>query len=386
MRCLNLKKGKTNSGAKPLSAVKYFRRNFRKSAAMVLALMLSVFLIYAFKMIVYSVNEATMRGDVAGVEDMTYVIAGTSGSIAPDVLAYIANDPDVERAVPILNQHTQYNHFMGTAEVLVSFLKSGDIPYVMQRKGLTLAAGRLPEPGSNEIVLSANLANNKGKKIGDFIGKEVDPSDILQGKLKIVGLLDGDAIAGLSAMADDQAAKLTNLLVFPKAGKLAGFNAWVESLPPDKAQYWDLRLAEKNYVDSSKTLNTVFSILSIAIVAVMAFAAGNSSYASYFSRRYEFGVLQSVGYTKAQILLRAAKEIGIVSLMGLVFGLALSLGAGAALGWAFFAPHGYIFRLMQPEGLLAALAVPFATALLGLIPAGWMLAKVGPMTAVEKFE
>lgn len=353
---------------------------------MILSLTLSVFLIYAFKTVVFAVNEASMQGDVVSMQNMTFVLAGSSGAIAPDIVEQIKSNPDVERAFPVVSQHTQYYHFFGMAEILVSFMRGEDIPYAVQRKGLTLASGRMPEPGKNEIVLSRKLADNRGKKIGDYIGKEVDPSDSLQGKLKIVGLLDGDSLLGLSAVDESQASALPNLMVFPRDGKLESFNAWIESISSEKAQYWDKRKAGENYENSSNTLNAIFAILSLAIVIVMAFASANSSYAHYFSRRYEFGMLQSIGYTKAQILSRAAREIGVVNLAGLAGGLALSLVAGCILGKAFFDPHGYIFRLIQPDGLLAELAVPFSTALLGLIPAGWMLSRVGPMTVVEKFE
>lgn len=371
---------------KPLSFMKYFKSNFRKSAAITAALVLSVFLIIVFRMVTFSVTEATRLADVALFADMSSVMPGEVGKLDEGVIEQIKGMSAVDRIVPVLGRHTDYNHFFGTSDAFVFTLRNADIGYVLKKKGLKLAEGRMPKPGENEILLERKLANNKGKKLGDFIGMEVDPSEKLPGKYRIVGLLDGNCIVGFIPMDDSQASQLLNLMVYPKDGQLSEMNSELAGLPAKKVNKWTIREANDDYIGNARTLNTIFEISAFAVIFIMSFASGNSSYAQYFARRYEFGVLQSIGYTKSQILLRAAREIGFFNLFGFIGGALFSIAAGMVLEVAFFEPHGYAFRLIQPEGVLIALTVPVCTALFGLIPAGWLLSRISPMTVIEKFE
>lgn len=374
------------SKLKPLSFTKYYRNNMKGSLALTLALVLSVFMIIIFQMVIFGVNEPSRLGDLGVSEYMTRAYPGDKGIIDNSIIEKIKKNPALERIIPMYQQDMDYSHFFGTCNVNIYFIRYSDMDYVLKKLGLTLIKGRMPVPGRKEILLDSRIANNKNKELGDYIGKEDDPKEKMPGKYKIVGILNGGCILGLSPVDDNQTGMLRHLLIAPKDGKIDMLNMDFEGISTDKAYFWTKKKAEDNYNKTSKSLNTIFGVMSIAVVFVMSFAAGNSSYAQYFARRFEFGVLQSIGYTKASVLLRAAKEIALLNFIGFTGGLILSLGTGIVLQKVFFEPHGYPFMLLQSGGIIKAITIPICTILFGLIPAGWLLSKIDPMTVIEKFE
>jgi hypothetical protein len=381
-----LKKQRKRFEIRPLSFLKYYSNNKKASLAMTLALVLSVFMIIIFQMVIYAVNEPARLGDEGIADYMTQVYPGDKGAIDKSTAEEIRKTPEIERIIPVNIQDVDYNHFFGTCNIHLCFIRNNDMRYIMKKLGLKLVEGRMPVPGKREILFDTRLVNNKNKKLGDFIGKEVDSKEKIPGKYKIVGILEGNCILGLSPINDRDLAGLNCLLLAPRDGQLEMLNAELSNISREKAHFWTKQLSDDNYNKTSKSLNTIFGVMSLAIIFVMAFASGNSSYAQYFSRRYEFGILQSIGYTRAQILLRAAKEVALLNIIGTSLGILLGFGAGIILDKVFFEPHGYPFNLMQYDGLVKALTIPICTALFGLIPAGWLLSRIDPMLVVEKFE
>lgn len=337
-------------------------------------------------MIIFAVNEPARLGDLKVVDQLTRVFPGDKGVIANDIITQFEKNPFTEKIIPINSYGMEYSHFFGICMINVYFMENHDMNFIMEKLNLKLIKGRMPVPGKDEILLDWKIANNKNKKLGDFIGKEVDVKEKMPGKYKIVGIINGDCIVGLSPVGDNQVSDLKYLMVTPKAHEIDKLNADFKNTPHEKAYFWKKDMSMDNYKKNSDTLNIIFGTMSIAIIFVMAFASGNSSYAQYFSRRHEFGILQSLGYTRGEILLRAAKEIVLLNLVGFMGGILLGITAGLVLNKVFFIPHGYPFRLMQPDGMIKAITIPICTALFGLIPAAWLLSKIDPMLVIEKFE
>ncbi|MDP4094681.1 MAG: ABC transporter permease [Bacillota bacterium] len=381
-----MKKNGVKSGTKPLSFYKYYRNNLKKTVTITLALIFSVFMVIIFQSITYAVNEPTRLGDVGLTQNVTLIYPSDDGKIDNNLLESIKNNPLADRLIPVYYLNTYYNHFFGTCNIMVLFPESNEFNYIFDKLKLKLIQGKMPQPGKREIIIDYRLAKNKNKKLGDYIGKEVNPGEKIPGKFKVVGITDGSCITCLSYADDGKIAGLKGLIAVPKENQLDKFNLEYKDTNDNKANIWSKDKAEKRYNQNAQSLNKLFGIMSIAVIFVISFASGNSSYAQYFSRRYEFGILQSLGFTKAQILLRAAKEICLMNITGFIGGIALGLGAGFVLGKTFFEPHGYPFVLLQQNALIKAVTIPVCTAIFGLIPAGWLLSKIDPLTVVEKFE
>lgn len=370
---------------KPLSTKKYFINNLNKSIGMILALGLSIFLVLTSQMIFYSVVEGPRLGS-AFTDYSTVVYPGENGSLDIEFHNQLEGRAEVERILNIYESNTDYYHFFGAANIKMFYIDGNDLEYLMEKLDLKLQEGRMPVPGENEILMDSRIARNKNLKVGDYFGKDVNSREKVFGKYQVVGIIKGPCLFGVCSLESNEIPDNSELLVFPKEGKLNDLNQWLKEIPPDKAQFWTEEDAEQSYIESVDVINKISGIAFVGILFVIAFAVGNTCYSQYYSRRYEFGLLQAIGYTKSQILIKAAKEILYLNMLGFAGGVIIGVIFGLVLNQILFVPRGYPFMLLELTSLLKALIIPFSTLISGLIPTGLLLSGLEPMIVIEKFE
>lgn len=374
------------SEIKPLSAIRYFINNKKKSFSMAGAIAVSVLMMMVFQIIFYSVTESGRMAYSGDLKHMTVVLPGDSGVIGQSVLKEIAESPHVEKTIPMLVESTDYYHFFGNLNIPVYSVDSKALKYVIDSLGLELKAGRLPGEDSQEIALDERTMKNSGKVLGDYIGREVNANENLSGKRKIVGVLKGDGLIGLAAVNGTSLSEKTGLMVFAKSGRLDSLNKELAEAEEGAAKILTKEYGDNVFKEDIKMMSELSSMIVMVVIFIMSFVAGNSSYAQYFSRKYEFGLLLALGYSRAKILLRAGREIFISSIIGFILGLILVLAANTGLKLLIFDPKGYPFVLLQLEGLAKALIIPVCTAVFSLIPAWWTLSHIDQIEVIEKFE
>lgn len=382
--CIYLKTIDAHNGLRPMSAFKYFVNNKKRSASMMLAIAVSVLLVMVFQIVFYAVLESGRLAFSGRLDLMTVVYPGENGSVGENVQKDIKQNPYIEKTVPMQVLTTDYYHFFGNINIPVYLVGNDNVQYVMNALNLTLSEGRLPEAGKNEMLLDKRTANNKGKQLGDYIGREVDHDERMPGKYRVVGILEGGTLLGISTVEADSLSERNGMLFF--AADLDKANAILKDVSTEDAITQTKELGESYFESESNMINSISSVIIGIIILIMSFAAGNLSYAQAFSRRYEFGTLQAVGYSKMHILLKAGREILMINTAGFLVGILLALLAAAGLNALIFQPRGYPFVLMQYEGIWKAMVIPLCTAVFSLIPAWWLMSKVDPMTVVEKFE
>lgn len=370
---------------KPLSPLIYFTNNKRRSLSMIIALAVSILLITVFQTVFYAVNESCRLAYSGRLDYMTVIYPGENGGLNEEFLKSISDNQNMERKVPMQVMTTDYYHFFGNLNIPVYWVREGDLKYVIDKLSLKLKEGSLPTPGKAEILLDERTALNKGKSLGDYVGREVDPNERMSGKYKVVGILEGECLIGLGEVNQDLEEK-NGTLVFPQEGKLETLNEMFKGVKQEEARIQTKEYGESVFKEDREMSNMVTTIMVAVIIFIMSFAAGNLNYAQYFSRRYEFGTLQAIGYSRVQILLRAAKEILIMNISGFLFGIILTFVATALLKVMIFDPKGYPFAYMQLNVFLKVLVVPACTVIFSLIPAWWTLSKVNPMEVVELYE
>ena len=374
------------SGLKPLSALRYIVNNKKRSVSMILAIAVSVLLILIFQIVFYGVSESTKMATLGRFEKISILGPGDKGVISDSIITELYDSSLIEEMISTQSATTDYYHFFGNLNIPVYSLNKDDLQYVMKALDLKLKEGRLPDTDKQEIIVDEMLLNNKGKKLGDYIGKEVDKGERLDGKYKIVGVVKGNCIIGLSAIGNKQEIQNSINLLFPKEGRLNELNKQLKEILPLDAQYNSLDKALKSLNEDIELAENASMVIVIVIMIIMSFAAGNSSYAQYFSRRYEFSTLQSLGYTRLKILLRAACEILFTNMLGFVLGLMLTVLSALCLKMLIYDPNGYPFILANWVGVLKAAIIPLCTIVFSLIPAWWTLSKTDQIEAMEKYE
>jgi putative ABC transport system permease protein len=351
---------------------------------MIIALSFSIAMVLIFDSIAYGVTTSSELGDVGVAERVTKIYCGDQPEEYKAAIEKLAASQSTERLIKARIQDMNFQHFFGTANVQTFFVSEAELPLLLEYMDVKLLEGRMPQT-EKEVVLTSYLAANKGKKVGDLIGKTVDATEKLPGEYSVVGILSGECIAGfgIDIKNDDL---FSRYLALPKQNQLGAMNQVIREFSQDELYYWDLGKATESDENNKNRLNGIFDTIALAILIMMSFGIGNASYAHYFSRRYEFGILQSVGYTKNAMLLRIAREVLGICLLSLVFGTLLGLGINLALKINMFDVRGYPFSLVQARGFLRTVAIPVSTAVFTIFPSAWLLSNVDPMIVVEKNE
>lgn len=290
--------------------------------------------------------------------------------------------------MPVQFDYTNYRILGAGGSSEIDFLCSRDTDYFMKRHGLKLTKGRLPQ-NCNEIALNANVAKNRGKKVGDKIGDKVDKFDQLSGEYTVVGLLegtDGISIGGYrySNLGNISDTKLeqTGLLAFPKPGKLDAAGNALRSYASETVYVSTLSSIEKQ-IDHSIEAFHVLDLIAVLAVLVMVVCLVTSKYAQFYSRKTEFGILHAMGYTRKEIIRRAAAEVTAANGVSLILGIGIGLICSVFIVGGLIGAQGGVSVIICTKALVLSVIPPIFTTLFTLIPVFRMLGKIDPITVIE---
>ncbi len=372
---------------KPLSVIYYALKNRRKVISMAVSIGFSVALIYSLHFIT---DEVIHANDLTGLNPLTHyseVWGSEDGGTINPIIRQIIKNPDTDRTIPVNRQQIFYISAVGGKySVGVYSLKKTDMKYYMNRLKIKLIKGRLPIDGKKETVLDYRLAKNKGLHIGDRIGYSADKKELqIKGSYRIVGFLGGESI---SMLIPEQKVPLkpNEILVFHKQGRLLQSNSFLESLPKNQVNVSTYNLVMNALEKDSKDLKKLMNITVVMLIAILSISMGNASYINIFQRRYEFGLLNSVGYSPVYILGKAFFEIAFLNFAGYLAGVILTMFIAGLQYFFLFEPNGLVLRILIPEAMLQTIAVPVFTTLFSIIPVSRMMKKIDPISIIEGVE
>lgn len=372
---------------KPLSVLYYCLKNRKRVLSMAISIGFSIALIFSLSFLLDEIKHSDEYTTLNPLESYSEVWPSTEKPITKDVINMIINDKNTDKVIPRISQKTFYYRIAGRNNVSLFSLNHEDMQFFLKRLRLKLVKGRLPTEDTTEIAMDYHVAKNKGLKLGDKIGYDVDKKEgNISGTHTIVGFIDGDCMVMVTPIQkeiDGSRLLPSGILVFPKEGKMEQYNEFLEGLPKQTVGVWTYQRAAKAVEKDSKDLKKYMNILVVMLIIVLSLSTGNASYINIIQRRYEFGLLNSVGYTNMQILKKASMEIFIMNLTGYIAGVVLTL-VFAAVEYIFvFEPNGLILRLVLPDAILQTLAILVFSSLFSIIPVSRMLQKIDPISIIE---
>lgn len=375
---------------KPLSVIYYSLKNKRKLISMMISIGFSVALIYSMQLLIDQVKHSNYYTTLAPLEDYSEVMCKNNQPLSDEIITKIINDDSTLAVIPRICQQTFYYPIAGRNAVGVYALNSEDLTFMMERLGLELIEGRLPQEGAYEAIMDYRLALNKGLDIGDYIGYEVSEEEIqIPGSYEIVGLTDGKSITMLVSRNDnleDYSIFSEGMIVFHKDGQRQLSNTFLESFPNDNVKVNTYHLANQALQKDTQDIKKYMNILVGVLIIVLSISAGNSSYINTFQRRYEFSLLNAVGYTPLQVLKKASLEIFFINILGYLLGALLTMILAMIQYSVVFQPNGLVMRLVQPDAIAQTLAIPIFTSLFSIIPVSRMMRKIDPIQIIEGVE
>jgi ABC-type lipoprotein release transport system permease subunit len=315
----------------------------------------------------------------------------------PAVVAHIRNNPNVERAIRASRIQIWLPHATGgeTSPFFLIGLAQEDIPYVLERCGATLQRGDLPQPRTNGVVLSTQVAANLGLDIGDTIHNANDPQQLygnLVDPLQVVGILEGDVRLGIVSLEYLSSHELystwpPSVLVAAQEGRQEAINAFLETEIASR-QTWVstfLKLTEamaRERLAASRLYIPIIVTVSVAITLVVS-AVNRIEFAE---RLPEFGILHTTGHGKRWLRHRVTIETAALAAVGWTLGVGLSWLVLYALKLSLFVPRGHDLAVITLAPTLLATPVPVALAGFTYLGAGRVFARMDPVAVVEHRE
>jgi ABC-type lipoprotein release transport system permease subunit len=376
---------KSKNYIKPLSATKYYINNLKKSLLISSSIGFSILLIIIIQQMLYSQNIASKLASYEHLKIMTIKYNEKTENFNQNKYSNIKNIDSVEKVVDADIMYAGYNNMVGNMNVNIYSINKENLKYFIDKLDISIVDGRLPESTGNEIVIDEYLLRNTGKKIGDYIGREVDKNERFPGKYKIVGVLDKKLLIGI-VLKDGYGKDNNGKLFFPKKDQLNSMNSEILKEYSSEGKINTIGFAAKRMDNNNKEFNLISSIIIMILVFILAFTSGSSSYAHYYSRRNHFGILKGIGYTKNKIVRIVTKEILLDNFIGLIIGIIVSILFMYILQMIFFKPGGIHFKALHINSNIKIFIIPLSTFIFSCISAWWIIMKINTIELIEKFE
>lgn len=371
----------------PLSIFNYYARNKRKALPVLGILTLAVFGISLtlvltatifdgvrgfvspyYKFIVIEPNynkkyfqlDTGLRADVRQSEHVAVY--------APVQTSYVSGT--------VLGIQTNYPIF-GVSDELM--------PQILGATGTTLLEGRLPTIREDEVALHESIMKTRGLRVGDFIGRDVNSDDNLQGKWQVVGVIGGKTVLNLVSLERLSKGRTPNeIILVPKDGEMEGLVTDLTALETEKATiqtpgYWN------QFVERTLSqYDTLVTAINVVIIAVLSLGVGLLNMIYFRQRTGEFGVLAGIGFSRGFLLRRVTLEALLLTVVAWLLGMGLSLLIYQGLDALIFAPQGTHLSILNLRLLTGTLPVPVFVWLFSTATIMWQLWRLDPVAVIDR--
>ena len=381
----------------PLSPFTYHRRHKRQTLLLVSLVALVTLGVCVMAGMLYPILEHNSIVVVGPLSHFSLVYPAAGLSLEPTVVSLIRAHPDVAQVIPEngLGLYIQVPSLVATGAFRVLGLSEADTQGLMETSGLRLKKGRLLSPRTNEILLSEEIANALGLRLGDQIGRSIDEHYYwaIQTPLVLVGILESDPSAALRtgpsaalgagrtgpSTSSGQRARVaiasyeyldshelyaprqSGLLVVAREGRKTAVDDFLESTvhsPRTRVETYEQRAGL--LARARRMVNLVLGVVDCLVAVVVALVVGMINQIALTQRLADFGVLNAIGHHKNRLIRRLTLETTVVAGVGWLAGLALSWFTLAWLKTNFYEPRGMELNLTNRAPLWFAVPIPLA--------------------------
>lgn len=247
------------------------------------------------------------------------------------------------------------------------------------RDNFKLVAGRLFEPGKNEVIVGTGAAHEfAGLQLGGTI-------EIGRFQWPVVGVFTCNGSAFESEIWTD--AKVLQAAyergdsyqaVYGRLGSTADFDAFKDALTTDPRLNVKVLRQSEFYAEQSTMITKLITTLGVLIAGLMAvgavFGALNTMYSSVAARSREIATLRALGFGSSAVVASILVEALLMALIGGALGAALAYSVfngfqTATMNWQSFSQVTFAFRV-TPELLIRGITwATFIGLIGGLLPA-----------------
>lgn len=374
---------------KPLSVTNYFIKNKKSFISSIIAISLSVIMIYGVECFLSSMFKSSYDATIKFYEKTSKIFSNLDSKPMPDnVITTLKNSECVDRIVPI---KASWINFITTGSVnsvnIYGFLKE-DRDYVVEKYNIKLKEGRYPEEGKKEIALDYKVALNNTLKLGSKYGE-----------FDVVGILNSDYYVSISSFSfsKDEMNDMNNNpkefkekairysdLVFSKEGLKEKSDDLIKSISEENIDYSTISDMDSSFKQSTDTCQQIFNAITILIIIVSVVTLACTKYTAFINRKSEYGVLNSLGFSRYEIMNIAIKEVVILNFIGFLIGIGIAVIISYFLTKAAFVGVGGSMVFFSEKGLILSVLTPLFSSLFSLIPIFRNLSRLDGITIIEE--
>ena len=370
---------------RPLAPLNYFRNNKKRTIPLIICVALCVFFIYVFSMYVqatFDISELTL---FHGLKSYSMVYGNKDNKkLDAFLINRIEEEDSTEKVIQCGVEYTNFNMPIGGDNYLSVFkVNLDDMQYMMERIGLKLKDGKLPQK-EDEIILHYRIAKSKSLKVGDIIGHDLKKEEALRGQYKVTGIMEGDSLTAFIPCSNIDNEKFKVLAVFHKDRRLEDSNSFlIKNIKSKEIKTLTYKDEMEESTASDSQMKVIFNITEVIVVIVMTLAIVNLGYVNFYHRRKEFGILHAVGYSRRLIIRRVFKEIFLLQSVGYIIGLILAIGTGFILKLNLFDKKGLPIVIFNSKSFIETAAIPIFICIFNIIPIARMLKKIDAISIVQ---
>lgn len=375
---------------RPLSPTTFLRRNAGKTVPLIAVISLAVMLVQSIIALINSI-PLSIRTIYSYTNTFLGVSPRLDPSLTPVLVKELTTNPpvEIERVILCRGSGAQVKSIVGKWPFAVMGFEQDDLAYYLKRQGVSEIIGRKPIDGKPEMMVSEPVAKNLGVKLGDTILKPEDSDNFSRQPVKLVGILKTSKwlmISNKKYFADTQPIPIDFALIFAKDPKQQRtYDLWAGKKMKGKfAQLFAYHEIEKQSQEMFAVLYRILDAVIGILVLVISIMMGMLMNIYQSQRLVEFGLLQAIGYTKAQLFKRVLTESTIVIIGGWIFGLIVSRGLLMFLKARLMDPQAFALDIADPMAISYTAPVPFAILLIALGTIWLRFRKFDPVAVVER--
>jgi len=381
----------------PLSSRTFYLRHRRRGLVLTLTMSLMI-LGVAFPAFVFGPMLDSWEALFEHLRQVSVISPLTALSIDPGVVAQIRSHEGVADIIPAMQIQIRVNlPPMASPSIPLYGISADDLPMLIDLYGVQLEEGRLPQSQKNEIVLTKGLAQNRGWRVGDKIGRAYDnkEDDELPTEMTVVGILavpkgQVDLWTGFVSLEflskhEFYSAYPMGMLVIPKSGQQNSVGFWLEEfIASEDVDVRTFTTMERDYSLAIWVFLALFGIVEAVIAIVAAIALAILSYIFFIQRQDEFGILHAIGHRRLWLVFRTARESA--SVIFIAWLLSVVLGGMGLIGMQvlIFAPKGMSFNIFNPAPWVYTMILPLTVILVSSGLIFRMFRKLDSVSIIER--
>ena len=380
----------------PLSPFSYYRRHKRRALMLAGLLALAVTGLY---LLVGLMQETYVTPNLTIGRYLTkfsLVQPDRENALDPTVAAQIRTHPDVAQVLPQNNVEILVPSVGGLSfEFRLLGLQETDVTEVLAHSNVALVKGQLPQPRTNGIALSQELAAALDLGIGDTLDWSQDDVAYasIVSPLQVVGILSGDVRLGIVSYeyldSHERYRDLASygVLVTARPGRETAVDNFLrQNIHDSRTDVYTHQLLVEEVTRHQVLLAMTFLPIVLLVTTAITLVVGAVNRLAFMKRLPEFGTLHAVGRGKDWLIRRLTLEMAGLAVAGWAVGILMSLGGMAILSAAIYAPQGFAFNPLQVTALLLVTPLPLAVIGSTLFTATRALRRIDAVAIVERGE